>query len=148
MGRSTSRLCAHGTALLLFGAALGCASAAQPVLAPNEQLRRVGRAAAQRDIDACLAEAREYGVKKSGNGEQSVARDAVEDAAATAAGGAAAGAISGDVSPGRAGAAAGAFAGTRTLLRGLFRANRPSDAYRGFVDSCLAQRGYQPIGWQ
>ena len=133
--RSPVGLCARWSALLMLAAALGCA-AAQPVLAPNEQLRRVGRQAAQKDIDECLALAREYGVKKRGNGEQSVARDVVEDAASTAAGGAVAGAISGEVSPGRAGAAAGAFAGTRTLIRGLFRSNRPSDAYRSFVDSC------------
>jgi hypothetical protein len=132
----------------MLGAALGCASAAQPVLAPNEQLRRVGRDAARKDIDECLALARQYGVKRSGNGEENLAREVVEDAASTAAGGAAAGAISGEVAPGRAAAAAGAFAGTRTLVRGLFRANRPSDAYRGFVESCLSQRGYQPVGWQ
>jgi outer membrane lipoprotein SlyB len=145
-GRPISTV-ARWTVLLVLGAGLGCASA-QPVLGPNEQLRRVGRAAAQKDIDECLALARDYGVKKRGSGEESVARDAVEDAASTAAGGAVAGAILGEVSPGRAGAAAGAFAGTRTLLRGLFRSNRPSDAYRSFVDSCLAQRGYQPVGWQ
>ncbi len=147
MSPRPDRIVARWTALLLLGAALGCA-AAQPVLGPNEKLRRMGREAAQKDVDECLALAREYGVKKRGSGEENVARDAVEDAASPAAGGAVAGAILGDVSPGRAGAAAGAFAGTRTLLRGLFRANRPSDAYRSFVDSCLAQRGYQPVGWQ
>ena len=62
-----------GIALAWLGAVLGCA-AAQPVLAPNEQLRRVGRAAAQQDIDACLALAREYGVKKRGSGEENIAR--------------------------------------------------------------------------
>ena len=130
-----------------MGAALACASA-RPVLAPNEQLRRSGRQAAQRDIDTCLALAREYGVKQRGAGQEDLAREVVEDAASSAAGGAAAGAISGVVSAGRAGAAAAAGAGTRTLLRGLFRSNRPSDAYRSFVDRCLAERGYEPVGWQ
>src|SRR5262245_13490017 len=138
-----SRIYARSTALLLLGALLACASA-RPVLAPNAQLRRAGRSVAERDIDQCLALARQYGVKQRGAGQEDLAREVVEDAASTAAGGAAAGAISGEISPGRAGAAAGAFAGTRTLVRGIFRSNRPSDAYRGFVDRCLSERGYEP----
>jgi hypothetical protein len=133
-------------ALVLLGAGIGCA-ASRPVLAPNEQLRRSGRAAAERDVDQCLALAKSYGVKQ-GSPQEGLAREVVEDSASTAAGGAVAGAISKAASPGRAAAASGAFAGTRTLLRGLFRSSRPSDAYRGFVDRCLAERGYEPVGWQ
>jgi outer membrane lipoprotein SlyB len=131
---------------LLVGAGIGCASA-RPVLAPNERLRLAGRAAAERDIDECLALAKSYGVK-SKSPQEGLARDVAEDTASTAAGGAVAGAIGGVASVGRSAAAAGAFAGTRTLIRGIFRSNRPSDAYRGFVDRCLSERGYEPVGWQ
>jgi len=144
MTRRRTRALAAGT--LALAAALGCA-APRPVLAPNDHLRRSGRQAAQRDIDQCFALAREYGVKRSGP-QEGLAREVVEDTASTAAGGAVAGAILRDPSPARAGAASGAFAGTRTLLRGIFRAGRPSDAYRAFVDRCLAERGYEPVGWQ
>jgi len=62
------------------------------------------------------------------------------------AGGAAAGAIHGNA--GR-GAATGAVAGaTHGLLHGLFAADSPHPVYRRFVDTCLREKGYQPIGWQ
>jgi hypothetical protein len=43
------------------------------------------------------------------------------------------------------GAAAGATGG---LLRGLFRRSPPSNAYKQFVQRCLKERGYDPVGWE
>jgi hypothetical protein len=50
--------------------------------------------------------------------------------------------------PGRGamvGAASGATAG---FLRGLFRRAPPSNAYKQFVQRCLKERGYDPVGWE
>jgi hypothetical protein len=33
-------------------------------------------------------------------------------------------------------------------MRSLFRRSEPSAAYRGFVDRCLRERGYDPVGWE
>lgn len=43
------------------------------------------------------------------------------------------------------GAASGATAG---FLRGLFRRSPPSIAYKQFVQRCLKERGYDPVGWE
>ena len=42
-------------------------------------------------------------------------------------------------------AAAGAIGG---LFRGLFRSREPDPVFRNYVDQCLRERGYQPIGWR
>lgn len=74
-------------------------------------------------------------------------------AGSTAAGGAigsAAGAVGGAVvgHPGR-GAMVGAASGaTGGLLRGLFRKSPPSQAFKQFVNRCLQERGYEPVGWE
>jgi len=60
--------------------------------------------------------------------------------------GAAGGAVRG--SPGT-GAAVGAATGTTAgFLRGLFKAGEPSPVYKNFVNHCLRERGYEPVGWQ
>ena len=65
---------------------------------------------------------------------------------AGAAVGAAGGAVRGAPGTGAAvGAATGATAG---FLRGLFKAREPSPVYKNFVIRCLAEKGYEPIGWQ
>jgi hypothetical protein len=33
-------------------------------------------------------------------------------------------------------------------LRGLFASKPPDPAYRGFVDGCLREKGYEPVGWK
>jgi hypothetical protein len=43
------------------------------------------------------------------------------------------------------GAAGGAAAG---LVTGAIKASRPSPIYKTFVNRCLTNKGYDPIGWQ
>src|SRR5687767_12283257 len=133
--------------LALVSSSLSACAAPRPVLAPNDHLRQVGKTAAQRDINQCIAQAKENGVRRQGS-QEGLARDVAEDSASSAAGGAAAGAILGSRSVGRSAAAAGVFAGIRTFFSGLFRSNRPDPVYQIFVDRCLEQRGYEPLGWQ
>jgi len=124
----------------------GCAGASRPVLYPNDHYLGVGETAARTDVDQCMRLARDFGAPVHGG--SAVARDG---AAGAAIGGAAAGAwalVSGDAAAGNralAGAAAGGAAG---LVRGSLRAGEPSATYKGFVDRCLGNRGYDVIGWQ
>jgi len=37
---------------------------------------------------------------------------------------------------------------TAGLLTGVVRSGAPSQVYKGFVDRCLSNMGYQVIGWQ
>jgi outer membrane lipoprotein SlyB len=142
----------HSRVLLmsLILAVAGC-SARRPVLYPNDQLNKVGDAAAQRDIDDCMSRAKQY-VKSGGHTEQ-VARQAggqaVVGAGVGAASGAVGGAIAGDPGEGAAvGAATGATAGLLYSLFGAWGSREVDAAYSNFVERCLRERGYEPIGWK
>jgi hypothetical protein len=125
---------------LIFFAA--CA-AKRPVLYPNTMLKDVGIAAAEADIDDCIDLARKYGADSDKNSE--IAKDTAENAAVTGVAGAAAGAVYDNA--GKGAAAGAAAAGSATLTRGLFRSDEPGPIFRGFVDRCLREKGYEPIGW-
>lgn len=119
----------------------GCASP-KPVLYPNTHFKQVGEEQAQRDI----AECRQFADQqiKSG-GAANVAGSTAVGGGAGAAIGAAGGAVRGSAGTGAAvGAATGATAG---FLRGLFKASQPSQVYKNFVNHCLRERGYEPVGW-
>lgn len=123
----------------------GCA-APKPIFYPNAHLREVGEEAADRDIDECREMAKEAGATASqGKGGQ-VAGSTTAGGAIGSASGAVGGAVVGH--PGR-GAMVGAAAGaTGGFLRGLFRRSPPSNAYKQFVQRCLKERGYDPVGWE
>ena len=130
---------------------LASCAAQRPALYPNEQLKRVGRGVAERDIDQCLHEAEEYvaSENRGGKAAEETAGSAGVGAVTGAAGGAAGGAVVGHAGrSAAAGAAGGAAAGaTWGLIRGLTRKQSPSPVYQNFVDRCLRERGYEPIGW-
>lgn len=138
-------------ALALSLSGLPACSAAKPTLYPNEQYNKVGKEQAERDIADCEARAEEY-VKTGGQGGQKAAdaaRNVGVGAAVGAAGGAVGGAIGGNVGQGAAaGAAGGATAGlVGTLFGWMFEKNQPDPVYSAFVDRCLRDKGYDPIGW-
>ncbi len=131
--------------------ALGC-SAQRPVLYPNAQLKRAGTSVAENDIDNCMRQAEEY-VHSGGSSDkalESAGIGAGTGAAIGAAGGAAGGAVLGRAGIGAAaGAAGGAAAGaTRGVVHEVFRKRGPSPVYRNFVNRCLREKGYDPVGWQ
>jgi outer membrane lipoprotein SlyB len=142
---------------LLSAVAMGSAfffaacSAQRPVLYPNAHLKGVGSSAAERDIQQCMQQAEDY--IASGGGGGKVAEETAVGAGTGAAVGAAAGAAGGAV-VGRAGTSAavgaaggGAAGATRGLIRGLAGKRSPSPVYKNFVNRCLRERGYDPIGW-
>jgi hypothetical protein len=118
---------------------LGGCSTKRPVLYPNSHLQEVGTVQADRDIGECYTLAEGYLKSKAG-------KQAVESAAKSGTVGAAAGAAGGAVY-GHAGkgAAAGAAAGA---TRSLLRVRDPSPVFMNYVNHCLRDKGYQPIGWE
>ena len=123
---------------------LACAPAQRPILAPNEHFQEMAPDAVQRDIDDCIRLAKEAG--PGAVRSKQIAGETAEGATVGAAAGAVAGAIS--RGPGL-GAAAGAAGGaTAGLLRGLFGSSNLDSGQQRYVEDCLRQKGYNPIGWQ
>jgi len=132
-------------ALVAGMALVGCANP-KPILYPNAHYRQVGPEAAERDIEECKELAKGAGATPSQGKAGQMAGSTVAGAGVGAASGAVGGAVVGAAGRGSAiGAAGGATAG---LLRGLFRRSPPSQAYIGFVNRCLKERGYDPVGWE
>lgn len=124
----------------------GCAPTRRPVLYPNNHLNIVGEQHADADIDACMRAAEASGANANRN--EDVARKTAKAGAVGGATGAVVGAISSDVSTGRGAAIGGAGAATATLVGGAFDASEPTQIYKRFVDQCLRDKGYQPLGWR
>ncbi|MGD9852279.1 MAG: glycine zipper family protein [Nitrospirales bacterium] len=127
--------------LIFLTAGNGC-SGPKPVLYPNQHLKEVGDDQASLDIEECQVLAEEY---VASNGAATVAGNTVVGAGVGGATGAVGGAIRGGAGIGAAvGAAMGATVG---FFRGLFQASEPSPTHKAFVNRCLAERGYESIGW-
>lgn len=138
--------------LLFLLLSVSACGAQRPVLYPNERWKQAGSQVADGDIEECMERAESY--LASGGGAATVAESATTGggtgAAVGAAGGAAGGAVVGRAGRGAAvGAAGGGAAGfTRGLFRGLFKSREPSPIYKNFVNRCLRDKGYEPIGWK
>ncbi len=123
----------------------GCSSAPSPVLYPNARLNEVGQAQADSDIEACKRMAEAGGANAAPDQTGRAARGAAVGGVAGGATGAAGGAVLGNAGRGAAfGAATGATAG---LMRSIFSQPKPSAAYMNFVNRCLREKGYDPVGW-
>ncbi len=124
-------------------AGVGCADK-RPVLYPNAHLKQIGNETAQRDIDECIRLAGESGAE--GNKSAQIAKDTAGGAAAGGAVGAATGAVLGNLGRGTAAGAAGGAAGG--LVHGALRSDEPDPVFKKFVERCLRDKGYEPIGWR
>ena len=82
---------------------------------------RVRTSVAEQDIDRCIQDA-----EAGSEGRENLAENAAVSTAGSAAIGAAASLM-------------------YSLLRGLFGSDRPAPGYRGLVDRCLRERGYEPV---
>ena len=117
-------------------------SGPRPILYPNNHLKQVGPDQAEKDIEECKQLAEDYVPEHDAS---TVAGNTAVGAGAGGAIGAVSGAIRGGAGIGAAiGAATGATVG---FLRGLFQTSQPTPAYKSFVNRCLAERGYDAIGW-
>ena len=117
----------------------------RPILYPNAHFETMGKAAAEADIEDCWMLARETGASE--DGQDQINRDAANDAAAFAAAGAAAAAIIGG-DPHRAAVAGAAGGGAASLAAGMFYQSNPPPTFRGIVERCLFEKGYEVAGWE
>jgi len=127
-----------GLAALLLA---GCAT--QPIVYPNEKLRASGDVAVHEDTQACIDEAEAY--LEHGRVPE-VAKRTGEAAVVGGVVGGAVGAVTGSVGRGAGAGAAGGAAGA--LVHGLWHWRDPSDVEKRYVERCLAERGYDVIGWR
>jgi uncharacterized membrane protein len=123
--------------LLFLFVLVSCAS--RPQLYPNQKLKAVGQDAAKKDVNQCIADADTY--LKSSKGKQA-AKGAGAGAAIGAAMGAVGGLFTGNMGSGlvRGGAIGAAGGGTAGALS-------PDQIKQRYVNQCLADKGYQVIGW-
>lgn len=128
----------------LLGVLVVSCSAKRPVLYPNKHFNDVGEVAAQSDIDDCIEFAASHGA--GANRQAKVAGQTATGAAIGAATGAAVGAVTGNTGRGVAAGAAGGGAGG--LMRGVLNSSDPDTIQRQFVEQCLRDQGYQPVGWR
>ena len=116
---------------------VSCAS--RPQLYPNQKLKSVGKESSKKDIDKCLSDANNY--LESTKGMQ-VAKGAGAGAVIGAAMGGVAGLFTGNLGRGLVrGGAIGAAGG------GVAGALSPDQIKHRYVNQCLADQGYQVIGW-
>lgn len=128
---------------LLMVVLLACAQQ-RPVLYPNAHLNQVGKLKAESDIDACIQMAVDYGAKEDSGAK--IAKDTGTGAAIGGAAGAAVGAVTGNLGRGAAAGAAGG--GAAAMTRSAINSGKPDPVFKNFVDQCLREKGYQPVGWR
>ncbi len=134
----------HFVVAFVSALALFACAEKRPVLYPNLHLRQMGEEAARRDVDACMHAAREGGAASDRGAD--IAKDTAGGALVGGAVGAATGAVLGNLGRGlAAGAAGGAAAG---LTKGALESGSHDPVFMNYVDRCLREKGYDPIGWR
>lgn len=149
-----TRSASFSLVLVLSIASIGCATSTggqgggwrnqRPQLYPNAHYQSAGVEQAQLDINDCLYRA------DNGAPQESVAKDAAINTLGGAAGGAVLGAIGGAIAgdAGTGAAAGAAVGGTLGVGKTILDSSKPQEAYKGYVEACLRERGYDVIGWQ
>lgn len=123
---------------LIISISYGCSS--KPVLYPNSKLKQVGKTQGQQDVETCLSDAEEYLESPKA---KKILGSAGKGAVLGGAIGAVTGVLTGNLGSGLArGAAIGGTAG------GVGQAISPDELKRSYVNRCLADKGYQVLGWE
>ena len=128
---------------LILIAALLTACAPKPVLYPNDKYKATTQDQVQGDIDECTKQAKEF-VKT--HKADIVAAHTGAGAALGALFGLITGAFTGNYA--RAVAEGAALGGGGGAVGGAAQAATPDAVTKRFVDICLSNKGYQPIGWK
>ena len=130
-------------ALSLVTAILSGCATPRVVLYPDDHYKSLPQAAVQKDISDCDAQADEY-VKS--HKLQMVGKKIGVGAFFGALLGVVFGAFSGNYV--RAVAEGAAMGGVLGLAHGAVAAGSPDEVHRRFVETCLGDKGYKPIGWK
>jgi hypothetical protein len=137
---------------LVFAALAGCATTqhapARPLLYPNASFNKIGQAAADAEVNACLAKAQAAGLSpmaQNNSVAQGAARGGLMAGVAGAVGGLVSGRnLEGSLAQAAAGAAIGGAVGA---TGGAMRPTQANPLYRNFVQRCISERGLESIGW-
>lgn len=143
--KPTAAILAVCAVLLSSLTALAFDTVQRPILYPNAHYEAMGQAAAQEDIEMCWTLAREAGASESG--EAQLSEQAAGDAASLAVAGAAAAAVLGG-DPHRAAEAGAAAGGAASFAAGMMLQKNPPPVFRGIVERCLFEKGYDVAGWE
>ena len=116
----------------------------RPQLYDNAHYQQVGPGRAQQEVSDCMARA------DQGAPQDSVAKDAAINTLGGAAAGAALGAIGGAIAgdAGTGAAAGAAVGGTAGVGKTIIDRSKPQESYKGYVEACLRERGFDVIGWR
>jgi len=129
--------------LVIVSSLISACSTQQPVLYPNGHYNVVGRLAAEEDINSCVELATNSGANPDISKE--VLTETAEGTLIGGAAGAATGAVYDRAAKGAAaGAAGGAAVG---VTRAIINSDKPDQVFKRFVEKCLRDKGYEPIGW-
>ncbi len=138
--------CQAGLVALAAAMAFGCAGP-KPILYPNAHYQSVGERVSQSDIEGCREMADAAGANRDPSKVSRTARNTVAGGAIGGAAGAAGGAIFGHA--GRGAAVGAASSAAAALMRALlFQRPTTSEAHITYVNRCLEDQGYEPVGWQ
>ena len=130
-------------ALILAAALLAGCATPRVALYPDAHYKSLSKETVQKDIDDCDAKAKAFVKTHKG---QIVAKHTGAGAFLGAFLGVIAGAFTGDYGGAIAeGAAMGAATG---LASGAIQASSPEGVHRKFVEYCLMDMGYKPMGWK
>jgi outer membrane lipoprotein SlyB len=138
------------TALVSLLAA--CATTQQapsrPLLYPNATFNKIGQAAADAEVNACLAKAQASGLSPMAE-NNSVGQGAAAGGLMSGVAGVVGGLVSGrslesSMAQGVASAAVGGAVGA---TGGAMRPNQANPLYRNFVQRCIGEKGLETIGW-
>ncbi len=137
---------------LVAALATGCATTQQapsrPLLYPNATFNKIGQAAADAEVNACLASAQAAGLSPMAQ-NNSVAQGAASGGMMAGVAGVVGGLVSGrnlesSLAQAVAGAAVGGAVGA---TGGAMRPAQANPLYRNFVQRCISEKGLESIGW-
>lgn len=133
---------------LLAGCATTQQASERPLLYPNATFNKIGQAAADAEVNACLAKAQAAGLSPTAQNNavaQGAASGGVMAGVAGVVGGLVSGrSLEGSLAQGVAGAAVGGAVGA---TGGAMRPTQINPLYRNFVQRCISERGLESIGW-
>jgi hypothetical protein len=123
-------------------------ASSRPLLYPNATFNKMGQAAADAEVTACIGKAQAAGLSPTAE-TNAAAHGAATGGVMAGVAGVVGGLISGrslesSIAQGAAGAVVGGATGA---AGGAMRPNQANPLYRNFVQRCISEKGLESIGW-
>ena len=120
----------------------------EPILKSNTRVQLYGKDQAEREVALCAEKAERAGLQHGTNWSGNAGAGATLGVIGGAVVGASTGLIGGPAGVAIGAAAGGAVGGVLGFLAGTYKPLQPQPDYAAFVERCLKEKGYEPIGWQ